>query len=59
MLETNNIPNLFEQIFSWLFYRMIARKILDIILYGVNIRINSQIYPLQGGYPESFRLINS
>lgn len=42
-----------------LYHRRIYRKFLDIILYEVNIRTNSQIYPLQGGYPESFRIISS
>ena len=41
------------------YYRRIYRQFLDIILYGVDIRTNSQIYPLQGGYPESFRIISS
>jgi hypothetical protein len=35
------------------------RKILDIILYRVDIQKISQINPIQGEYPESFRTINS
>lgn len=38
---------------------MISRNLRDIILHRVNIQKVSQIYPLQGGYPESFRIINS
>ena len=37
----------------------IYRNFLDIILYDVDIRKNSLIYPLPGGYQESFRIINS
>jgi hypothetical protein len=41
------------------YHRRIYRKFRDIILHRVNIRKVSQIYPLQGEYPESFRIINS
>jgi hypothetical protein len=41
------------------YHRRIYRKFRDIIIYGVDIRKVSQIYPLQGEYPESFRIINS
>ncbi len=41
------------------YHRRIYRKFLDIILYWADIRKNSQIYSLQGGYPESFPIINS
>ncbi len=40
-------------------HRQIYRKFLDIMLCRVDIRKNSLIYPIQGGYPESFSLINS
>jgi hypothetical protein len=41
------------------YHRRIYRKILDIILYRVDIQKVCLIYPLQAGYPESFRIINS
>ncbi len=41
------------------YHRRIYQIFLDIILYRVDIRKNSLIYPIRGGYPESFRIINS
>jgi hypothetical protein len=41
------------------YHRRIYRKILNIILHRVDIRKISLIYSIQGGYPESFRIINS
>lgn len=38
--------------------RQICQK-FHIILYEVDIRKVSQIYLIQGGYPESFHIINS
>ncbi len=34
-------------------------KFRDIILYRMNTRKNSAFYPIEGQYPESFRIINS
>jgi hypothetical protein len=41
------------------YHRRIYRKLRDIILHRVDIRKNSLICPVQGEYPESFRIINS
>jgi hypothetical protein len=41
------------------YYRRIYRKFRDIILYKVDIQKVSVFYPVQGEYPESFRIINS
>ena len=68
MLQTNDIPNLslaiFEEVFprydiqkNSRYYLLIYRKFLDNILYEVNIQKISLIYPIQGGYPESFCII--
>ena len=45
MLETNNIPNLFEQFFRRFFHGMIARKILDIMTIWYDIQKVSRVSP--------------
>ncbi len=41
------------------YHPKIHGKFRDIILYRVNTRKNSAFYPIEGQYPESFRIINS
>jgi hypothetical protein len=41
------------------YHRIICRKFRDIMSYEVNIRKISVFYPVQGEYPESFRIVNS
>ena len=72
MLQRNNIANLLKGFLCGFFTEgypekvvilyllgMIYRKFLDIILYKLDIQKVSQIYPLQGRYPEIFCIINS
>ncbi len=41
------------------YHRQIYRKFRYIMLFRVDIGQNPLIYPIQGGYSESFRIINS
>ena len=41
------------------YHQRIYRKFRDITLLKIDIRTKSIIYPIQGGYPESFSIVNS
>ena len=41
------------------YHLQIYRKFRSIMLFKADIRTNSLIYPIQGGYPEIFHMINS